>query len=109
MGINQSVNIPTVIRRMIQQMQKALNIGQRHVQIPAVAHKGEPLQMRRTINAIAVCPSAGGTQKAHPLIVTDGVRTYPRCLPQNANLHKAPHKGNSYNDTPLTMEWRQGF
>ncbi len=58
-------------------MQKALNIGQRHIQIPAVAHKGGPLQMRRTINAIAVCPSAWGAQKTHPFIITDGVRTHP--------------------------------
>lgn len=52
--VDQPVDVAAVGIRMSDEIEQPLDLGQRHVERPAVPDKGQPLQVRGAIGAVAV-------------------------------------------------------
>lgn len=52
--VDQPVDVAAVGIRMSDEIEQPLDLGQRHIERPAVADKGQPLQVRGAISAVAV-------------------------------------------------------
>ncbi|AEG92262.1 hypothetical protein Rta_11760 [Ramlibacter tataouinensis TTB310] len=86
LGLHQRVH---VVALAVQRLQQPLDVGQRHVQRPAVAHEGQPLQLGRAVVAVAVGLARGLGQQAGFLVIADGVHVHAGGAGQVTDLHGA--------------------
>ena len=83
---DQFVNVAAVLARLAHKRQQAFDVGQRNVERAAVAYKGQPLQMRLAIGAVAVGLARWRRQQTRLLVIADGLHIHPRGLAELADL-----------------------
>lgn len=59
MGVDQSIDVAAIAPWLPHEVQQSLHVRQRYVERPAMADERQPLQMRRTVGAVAVGQPGG--------------------------------------------------
>lgn len=85
--VHQQIHFAKVILWRIQIAQKLMNIGQWHVQHPAVANEGQALQMGRFVVAVTVVAPRRLGQKTPLFVVAKGFNIHARGAGKILDLH----------------------
>lgn len=85
MGLQQRVDLPTVLHRVVSQTQQCANLAQRHVQRTAMADELQTLDVSITVQPEVATATCRLWQKPFLLVVADGHDLAPRALGEVAN------------------------
>jgi hypothetical protein len=84
---DQGLGIAAVVARAVDEIEQVLHFRQRHVERPAVAHEGQPLQLGRAVAPVAVGLARRRRQQAGLFVIADGVHVDAGGTAQVADLH----------------------